>query len=566
MIAVTPSSVPSSSRQEQTGKAIRLGAVSNFGQGWTEESYSAVQRFRISRLRDSIRWAEVERTPGRYVFNGRKSAWPDRFQAENVKITLTLAGGNPLYDGGNTPHSPAALAAFGRFAAAVVKRYPQIDTVEIGNEFNSGNFVSGPVKTDGLARRAQHHLAILEAVAAAVRKVRPGISVIGGSSHSIAAGYLWPLLERPESRLMDGLAMHPYTTDIDQLPRQIEFLKRDPHAAKLPLFITEFGSEDRVLAADDLVRGYVTLASTGAAEFDWYPLNERGDGLVPLVRKDGTVTKAGQAFLFVQSNMRGMPVQDISPDEFTFVRRIGNKMLALWGAPRDVRLARRDITASDATGAKLDPSRLHLEEGRALILTSESPINFASDVKLGCNPLIADSFYQFSYAQPGTASKRSGFIRSVRIGKEDFPLSVMEGQQKPGVPWTPYLGRSNLVSLQLHPGMMVPAFGAKGGAIIHRLMTESPADVRVRAIFTPVGTGDNEIIVTVAHAGESIVSKSGKGPIKLDISVALRKGESVLLSAVQSENSNSGKFRYRIQALDEHRCPALPPELDLPPN
>ncbi|MEJ2458904.1 MAG: hypothetical protein P8Y58_12490 [Novosphingobium sp.] len=378
----------------------QLGAASNFSQGWNPRAAQAARDLPVPRLRDSIHWADVERTPGHYSFDKPTTTWPDRFAHSAVRITLTLNWGNPLYDHGMTPHSPRALAAFGRFAAAVVQRFPQIDRLEIGNEVNSANFVSGPVKKAGLARRGPYHLAMVRAAARAVRNVRPEVEVLGGSTHSLPAGFLWPLLDLPGAGDIAGLAVHPYTTPIDQLPVQIGLLRGHGPAAGLPLHVTEFGSADPRRAADDLVRGYATLAALGVAELDWYPLNPRGDGLVPLVRRSGALTEAGQAFRFVQARLAGKRARDISPDRFTFVHRFGGKIEVVWGAPRTVRIDAGAVTAFDATGAPLDPGSLTLREDRAIVLIGRKPLSDGS-VRFGCNPLVADSFYQFGYPAPG---------------------------------------------------------------------------------------------------------------------------------------------------------------------
>jgi hypothetical protein len=422
---------------------MRLGAASNFSQGWNEATWRAAQGLPLPRLRDSIRWEQVERTPGRYTFDRPTTAWPDRFEKSEARITLTLNWGNPLYDRGKTPHSPQALAAFGRFAAAVVTRFPQIDTLEIGNEINGSNFVSGPVKDAGLARRGPYHLAMVRAAAQAVHKVRPDVMVLGGSTHSLPAGFLWPLLDLPGARAIEGLALHPYTTPIDQLPAQIGVLRRHGPAARLPLHIAEFGTRDADHAADHLVRGYATLAALGATEMDWYPLNERGDGTIPLVRRDGSLTRAGQAFRFVQSHLTALSARDASPDPFTYVRRFGANIAVVWGSPRTLAIDPRKVTAFDATGARLDPGALALSEERVLVLMGTQSLDADRLIRFGCNPLVADSFHQFGYPLPGARqASGDGFERFVRSNARALPFAVMPGQQGRGVPWTPYLGRA----------------------------------------------------------------------------------------------------------------------------
>ena len=152
-----------------TREPLLLGAASNFSQGWNPRTYDAAAAVPVTRFRDGIRWNEVERSPGSYTFDKATTTYMARVGENGGKLTLTVNWGNPLYDGGNTPHTAKALAAFGKFVGEMVVRYPAVDTVEVGNEFNSANFVSGPVKAADLAKRGQYHLAMVRSAANAVK-------------------------------------------------------------------------------------------------------------------------------------------------------------------------------------------------------------------------------------------------------------------------------------------------------------------------------------------------------------------------------------------------------------
>lgn len=534
---------------------MRLGAASNFSQGWSQQAQQAVLDLPVPRLRDSIRWSEVERTPGRYTFDKPITTWPDRFAGSKVNITLTLNWGNPLYDNGDTPYSARALAAFGRFAAAVVQRFAQIDTLEIGNEFNSANFVTGPVKEAGLAKRGAYHLAMVRAAASAVKAVRPDVRVLGGSTHSLPGGYLWPLLKLPGAQAIEGLALHPYTTPIDQLPAQFALLRRDAATDARPFYITEFGTADPQRAADHLVRGYATLAALGTAELDWYPLNDRGDGLIPLVRRDGTRTDAGKAFAFVQSRMGGLLARDASPDRFTFVRAFGPNIRVLWGAARPLAIDAGKVTAFDATGNRLDPNALQLREDRALVLIGTQSLERAGLVRLGCNPLVADSFYQFGYPLPGAlGAAGDGFQRFARAGGHELAFEVMPGQQRTGVPWTPYLGRADMPNLRLMADSLLPAVKGPQGAVVHRFVADRDRRLHVVAEFAASASSRDGIEVTVAQGGRELLSRRGTGPIAIDLRLTLRKGERLDFAVGSGGDSQGDTTRYRIRLLDDAAC------------
>ncbi|WP_231568202.1 hypothetical protein [Novosphingobium malaysiense] len=516
-------------------------------------------KLNVARLRDSIRWAEVERSPGSYTFDTPRTSWPVRLAGVPVQITLTLNWGNPLYDNGKTPHSPRALAAFGRFAAAVVQRFPQVDTLEIGNEVNGGNFVNGPVKTAGLSRRGRYHLAMVRAAADAVEAVRPDVTVIGGSTHSLPAGFLWPLLELPGASAVKGLALHPYTTPIDQLPEQIGFLRRQVRAARLPLYITEFGSQKAQRAADDLVRGYATLAALGVAEMDWYPLNERGDGMIPLIGRDGRRTGAGKAFRLAQSWLAEWPVRNASPDPFTFVYVFGANTAVVWGAPRALSVD-ATVKAFDATGTRLSPDDLALREDRALILRGPGLLGtgmFGSDkpFRFGCTPLIADSFYQFGYPLAGKGQAQGDpFTRSLRLDGHDIPFEVMPGQQRRSVPWTPYLGRPDMINLRLMADSMLPDFGARDGAIVHRYAASKDRRLHLIATFATSARSTDGISVIVMRDGRNLTAQAGTSALRIDRHLVMRKGQTLTVAVSPRSTPRGDTTRYRIRLFDEEKC------------
>jgi hypothetical protein len=423
-------------RANATPAPLILGTASNFSQGWNDRTFEAALRLPVTRFRDGIRWSEVEVAPGQYTFDKPKTAYITQLEERGARLTLTVNWGNPLYDQGATPHSPEALTAFGKFVAEMISRYPAIDALEVGNEFNGANFVSGPVKEAGLAERGRYHLAMVRSARRAAKAVRPDVKVLGGATHSLPAGYMWPLLDDGGAQLIDGLAVHPYTTPIDQLPSQIRVLRRHTAARTMPIYVTEFGSRDEDRAGDDLVRAYATMASLGARELDWYPLNERGDGHIPLIGRDLTPTAAGKAFRFVQKRLADHVAQDISPDRFTFVHAFGPNTWVTWGAARSVRVG-AGVEAYDATGTRLPSDDLRLEEDRALILVGNRELRSGENVTFGCNPLIADSFYRFGYPEDGAAMAiGDGFERFIAKAHANSPCAVSQDSNaamSPGV-------------------------------------------------------------------------------------------------------------------------------------
>ncbi|TYC91264.1 hypothetical protein [Novosphingobium sp. BW1] len=537
----------------QNMAGTRLGAASNFAQGWNPRTLKAATRLGVTRFRDSLRWKDIERARGRYRFEGARNLYPDELARNGAHLTLTLNWGNPLYDGGETPHSAEALAAFGRFARAAVRRFPAIDTLEIGNEVNGANFVNGKVKTDGLPRRADYHLAMVRAASAAVKAERPDITVLGGATHSLPAGFLWPLLEKDRTGAIEGLALHPYTTPIDQLPAQFALLCQSPAVGTRSLTVTEFSSARPRQAPDDLVRTFTVLASLGATEVDWYPLNPRGDRQKPLIDQAGRITPTGDAFRFVGEHLAGQPVRRLPVDDFTFAAAFGTRAWVVWGVPRALHITAPGVRAFDAQGRPLPDDELTLAETRALVLLADQP-QTRPPFALGCQTQIADSRLQFSYPSPHEGTPSKDLFRSLaRIGGVDRPLSAMPGQERRGVPWTPYLSLAAHRGARIDGTSLRPAFGRKDGALVQSIAIAPNTELELDLELTPTSgaldvglrLGAKELdaftVTAPVHLKRRLHSET---PARLEITVASASG----LRPATAD--------YRIRLSQPGRCPA----------
>ncbi len=105
-------------------------------------------------IRTDLIWQAVERTPGHYDF-----AAYDRLQAQlkhaGIRPMFILDYGNRLYDGGRSPHTAQARAAFARFAAAAAAHFRGQGVVwEIWNEPNIVQFWKPEPDAQAYARLA----------------------------------------------------------------------------------------------------------------------------------------------------------------------------------------------------------------------------------------------------------------------------------------------------------------------------------------------------------------------------------------------------------------------------
>ena len=532
---------------------MSLGAASNFSQGWNETLFRAALSLPLQDWRDSIRWADVEKVKGHYSFDTPMTRYPQRLAKAKARLTLTLNWGNPLYDSGKTPHSDEALAAFRRFVAEVVRRYPAIDTIEVGNEINGSNFVNGPVKDEGLVKRRAYHLAMVRSAAEGVKIAQPPVRVIGGSVHSLPGGFLWPLLEDPAATFLQGLAVHPYTTPIEQLPQQFGVLRRHDGLRLRDLYITEFGSQNAETGPDELVRAYAVLSSLGAAELDWFPLNDRSDGFVPLLSRTGQPTQVGRAFRFVAERLAPHRARDISPDRFTFIYAFGPDTLVLWGAPRPIRIDPAVVTAFDAAGNRVDPGGMMLDETRAVVLKGQRPLVMGANVHLGCLSLIADSFLGFSYPSAEAAGNPpTGFVVSAETARGKVPLATLPGQQSDGVPWTPYLGLGGAALPRVLADLAIPG---PESSVFPEFRARRASTLLIQSEFAAAHPGAAGAKISLFMDGRPIRLSAQSSLGRVEKSLEVRSGQKLSFAIGWNRTARDSATRYRIRLFDPASCP-----------
>lgn len=483
-----------------------MSVSSNFGQWAQPETLERALAFGINDFRDEIHW-------GRDSLETPETAFPDAMAPATVSVILNL--GHPDVEGGHLPVTPEGRAAFAAFAAAVVERFPNVDSIEVGNELNSGDFVSGPFEAADLPERAGLYAALLNDTARAVRAVRPDVRVIGGAAHSLPEAWLAPMMEAGAE--MDALAFHPYGVAPEWIGGQIEVVRQIPGLAALPFEATEYGTTDPAVAPGLLIRAHCTMGLAGVSRFAWYPLTARGDGLVPLLGPE-TPTDAGLAWRLAKERLAGRPLADISPDPFTRACLYGDDTLVLWGAERSVTVP-KGVMALDAAGRPLDgPYRL--SETAPLILVGTDTVP-----ELGPQRVVADTGLMFDL------TGHEEFERFGRVDGTVIDLPAMPGQSAPGTPWRPYRGTPLDGWVRLDPDWLRPGGTAdRPLRIVHRwtapeamslllevsLDADGPSDVTllapglsVREVFEGAWTASETLTL---DAGEVVELAIGPGP------------------------------------------------------
>ncbi len=527
-----------------------LAAASNFGHGWVPMLFNQAVQLGVTDFRDIIYWQSVEREPGVFAFDKPETTYAKEIGAVGGHMSLTVNWGNEFYDDGHTPYTQEGRAALGKFVSEALDKFPEINAVEIGNEFNGQNFVSGPILDIKREDRAAIYFEILRSVYLEVKAHHPEVEVLGGAVHSIPAGYLWALLDLGGADYMDALVLHPYTTQPEQLMRQIAVLRRHPKARALPIQVTEFGHQSRTVAPGFLVRTYCALALSGVERVVWYPLSDRGDELQPLIDPlNGRPTAVGRAFAFVQNNLAGLPVKDVSPDPYTYACLFGESHLVIWGEPRAVGIA-DDVDAANATGVKLDPVLLRLSMTEPLLISSENPIVIGENVQLEASDIIADSYHQFAFPEDGDEKVPADpFLRFAQRGERSIPLVTMPGQESSGTIWTPYLGNRYIRPSRLTAeSTVITGAGEDAVEIVHRYTADHQEAVAVEASWEPSGQGGGGIDITIQAGGHTLLEKTGVKTLeKVSLpNIELSSGENLDFIVGPGPESDRSLVAYRI--------------------
>lgn len=536
---------------------MRLGAVSHFNQAWPVQILPAAEGIGVDLLRDGVRWSEIEARAGEFRFEGSASLYPDVLAATQADQIMVFGRPSAHVDGGHTPYTDAGRAAFAEFVAAVLDRFPSVGTIEIGNEFNGRNFVSGPVRDAGYAERNEYYAELLEAVHDRISDEFPQVVILGGATHSVPVGYLRDTFELGALDHSDGIAVHPYTSAPEHLGTHLELLKGAMGAEPQPIYVTEFGQafdapED---APAYMAKMVAVMSAAGVEAATWYALREQHwFPNMELLGFDGSPTPAGEAFVVMQDLLDRGDARDVSPDDLTHAYRFGRDAMMLWGAPREVELASGAVAYS-AAGERLDGAvRLGMDE--PLIVLSDRPIELGEGVRLGESAVVGDSFLQFDVTNEADGSETfegpwSWYERRAGDGRMR-ELVTAEGGERPGDIWKPYLdGGDYRRPLMVNETGVRPVDFSDGKVanarfdVVERFTAAETMTVEVEGWWEVGGDSQDGVDLIVRHEGEELWS--GVVTDRLDLGldgIALAKGD-VLDFVVGVNGTSKGDLTER---------------------
>ncbi|HWK45052.1 MAG TPA: hypothetical protein VNT30_10040 [Stellaceae bacterium] len=258
----------------------RFDVVTHFALGWKPDILPLIARAGIAGLRDELPWAAIETEPGRFAVPRPLEDYVTAAHRLHIDVLTPLTYGNPLYDGGDTPHTPEGIAAYARYAGEIVRHFgDRLGAVEIWNEYN-GAFAGGAV----LADRPRFYADMLKATFARVKAARREMTVVAGGVAGVPVPYFRRLVDRQSLADLDVVQIHPYYDVPEDAEYDVSALQRllaqHSRSRPVPIWATEIGSydqHDRRRTAERLVRLSTVLLAQGVGRIYWYLLLDTPD-------------------------------------------------------------------------------------------------------------------------------------------------------------------------------------------------------------------------------------------------------------------------------------------------
>ncbi len=499
------------------GTTMKLSAQTHFSQGWNTKLIDTIAKLGIDEVRDSVPWGRVETTPGRYDFSHWSAGWVDLAMAKGIAVTLAFNPVNKLHDDGHSIYTDAGRAAFAQFVVAVVKEYPGLAAIEIGNEYNGNSFVKGPIASAPISQRDEYYAKLLDAVDKALDHAGLEVKVVAASTHSIPVDYIADLVGNGVLEDSDGISIHPYTTAPEQLADQLAILRQE--IGDKPIYVTEFGDNFETLAeaAPYLAKMVSTMAAAGVESANWYAFAKQSTfkNMELYDPKSGQLTPAGVTFQIFDRMLEATDkVEKIGIDEYTYFYSFGPNAAVIWGEQRSIALD-EGVSAFDLAGKRIT-DLFSISPDMPIILRSTSPIT-ADSFTLGASTILADSFHDFdAFNQGGDLAQFEGpwsYFAKGHTGQLTV-LETMGGGLAGGESWTPYLGTNWLRPFHISDGKVVPAdFNPAPGpqgkfATVERYTADYDGTVTIKGHWDVADSSKDGVKLTILLNNKIIFTKT----------------------------------------------------------
>ncbi|MCP4639296.1 MAG: glycoside hydrolase family 5 protein [bacterium] len=245
-------------------------------------------------VRMDVGWGGAEKEPGVYDFSHYDKLLTD-LDARNIRLLFIIDYGNPLYDGGLSPHTDEGRAAYARFCSALAGHFAGRNVIwELWNEPNIQFWKPKPNVDD--------YMAWCHTVVPAIRAADPDACIIGPASCGFPFRFFEDCFKQGMLELIDGVSVHPYRNYMMGPEtavlgyRRLERLIAEyrPGNKNLPILSGEWGYSTTEIAREQqgkfLPRQWLCNMANGIPISIWYDWHD--DGRDPKEREHnfGTVT------------------------------------------------------------------------------------------------------------------------------------------------------------------------------------------------------------------------------------------------------------------------------------
>lgn len=203
-------------RNDKIGVATHFSHKTSWMRPWNAERHMPmIAALGVGWIRDEITWAEVEPVRDEYCIPENTRKWVALANAHNLKIIVTFAGGNRLYEDQYDPD------AYARAAAWLARELDgKIHVIEILNEpfswyaacYGEGSLKGGTWygrnKDGTMPSWIARYVKLLNTAADAIKAANPRMPVIGLGN---VTPQNWLQIEMGISRSVDGITDHPYS-------------------------------------------------------------------------------------------------------------------------------------------------------------------------------------------------------------------------------------------------------------------------------------------------------------------------------------------------------------------
>lgn len=272
--------------------AVLNGAVTNddprFGVGihvedsWYENAARYAKSIGVAEARNDVLWRRNETTRGVYEWDPLYVNGFDKLHQNDIKLLGIVNYGNKLYGNPKIPETPEAIAAYGRYAAAITQRFDLVG-LEVFNEFNHLRF-----NTSACGAGPECYVPLVKSVHDSVRAVDPNMPIVVGSTALYDAEWFDGLWRAGAMQYTDVASFHPYDVSaygLDAIMKESKASMQEFGGGERPIWITEIGraSQPGGLTLDqqatEVLRDAAITLGNGAEKVLWYDLiNDKVDG------------------------------------------------------------------------------------------------------------------------------------------------------------------------------------------------------------------------------------------------------------------------------------------------